>query len=102
MPPPACPIMPFPHVPPTAAMEQLRDALAQLPGAAYAGDGDAVANVERLMCEVVDELKHRGMAPEHVLLAVKGVAFEAGLGLTSATLMERMVTRCIEQYFTAR
>jgi hypothetical protein len=40
------------------------------------------------MCALVEELKGMGMAPEHVLLTVKGFAFEAGLGLASASLLD--------------
>jgi len=84
---------------PDSATGRLRDALAHVPVAAYVGDPEALAPLDQLMCELVEELKAKGMAAEHVLLAVKGIAFEAGLGLTSASLLERLVTRCIEEYF---
>ena len=84
---------------PSSATDRLRDALSHLPVAAYIGDADVIEPLDQLMCDLVVELRDKGMSPEQVLLTVKGVAFEAGLGLTSASLLERIITRCIEQYF---
>jgi hypothetical protein len=39
------------------------------------------------------------MAPEHVLLAVKGIADEVELGAVGERLVETMVKWCVEQYF---
>jgi hypothetical protein len=44
-------------------------------------------------------MKATGMKPEHVILAVKGIGYEANLGLAAAPLIEQMVTWGIEQYF---
>lgn len=56
--------------------------------------------LHRKVCNVVDELKATGMMPEHVLLTVKEIAFEATMGGPLASvLVEKMVKWCLEQYF---
>ena len=81
------------------AADTLRDALRSLPPGAYAINPASLEPLHRLVCNVVDELKADGMSPEHVMLAVKGVAYEAKLGLGSAPLIERLVKWCLDQYF---
>ena len=55
--------------------------------------------LHKKVCAVVDELKGTGMTPEQVLLAVKGIAAEANVGLKGVPLVATMVKWCLEQYF---
>jgi hypothetical protein len=81
------------------AITALRNALVDLPASSYSGDQKTLGPLHEKVCAVVDLLKAEGMAPEHVLLAVKGVAYEAQMDAASDILVERMVKWCIEQYF---
>ena len=64
--------------------------------AAATGQG---SSLHEKVCAVVDEMRAEGMKPEHVVLAVKGIAFEARMGPGSWKLIETMVKWCLEQYF---
>jgi hypothetical protein len=81
------------------ATDVLRAALSDLPPSAYSADRQTLRVLHRQVCDVVDELKAAGMMPEHVILAVKGVAFEAMMGPLAGTLIQKMVKWCLEQYF---
>jgi len=83
------------------AVAVLRDALAHLPASAHGADEKTLAPLHEKVCAVVDAMKDKGMLPEHVLLAVKGIAYEAHLGTASGALVERMVVWCLDQYFRA-
>jgi hypothetical protein len=78
----------------------LRAAIADLPPSAYLADRDEKLNsLRHQVSDLVDELKATGMAPEHVMLAVKGVAFDAVMGPFSTGLVEKMVRWSLEEYF---
>jgi len=79
----------------------LRSALASLPPTAYGADQQSLGSLHERLCAVVDLLKAEGLPPERVLLAIKGIAYEAKMGASAAILVERMVTWCLEQYFKA-
>jgi hypothetical protein len=81
------------------AVAVLRAALAHLPANTYGADEKTLAPLHEKVCGVVDAMKASGMMPEHVLLAVKGIAYEAHLGVASGALVERMVKWCLDQYF---
>jgi hypothetical protein len=83
----------------TKAIDVLREALSNLPPSAYMADRHELGPLHQTVCDAVDELKAEGAAPEHVLLAIKGIAFEAMMGPLANVLMEKMVTWCLEQYF---
>jgi hypothetical protein len=80
-------------------VDVLRAALANLPHSAYAAERAALGPLHQKVCDVVDELKATDMTPEHVILTVKGIAFEAMMGPLANLLVERMVKWCLEQYF---
>jgi hypothetical protein len=85
---------------PLSANELLRQALADLAPAQYeAAATGKVSSLHEKVCAVVDEMRAEGMKPEHVVLAVKGIAFEARMGPGSWKLIETMVKWCLEQYF---
>lgn len=86
-------------MPAPKSADLLRTALSALPHAAYTAQREALGALHQKVCDVVDELKATGMEPEHVILAVKGIAFEAAMGPLAPALMEKMVTWCLEQYF---
>jgi hypothetical protein len=83
----------------TSSSDALRDALTNLPPSAYEPNAPSVGELHQKVCAVVDELRAAGMQPEHVILAVKGIAYEASLGPESWRLMETLVKWCIAQYF---
>lgn len=63
-----------------------------------------LANPETLrerVCAVVEELKKTGMAPEHVILAIKGIVYEANMRVADTRLIDEMVKWCIKQYFAS-
>lgn len=86
-------------MPLTEAADTLRAALAAISPSAYTSKRDALGPLHQKVCDVVDELKAAGMAPEHVILAVKGIAFEATMGPLAGVLVDEMVKWCLEQYF---
>lgn len=49
---------------------------------------------------VVDELKAARMAPEHAVMAVKGIVYEANTRLSESRLVEQLVQWTVERYFT--
>lgn len=64
--------------------------------------GTTLAHPEKLreqVCAVVEELKEAGMSPEHVVLAVKGIVYEANMRVVDTRLIDQIVTWCIDQYF---
>jgi hypothetical protein len=81
------------------AANSLRAALASIPSAEYTLHRTTRGAIHQKVCDVVDELKATGMAPEHVILAVKGIAFEAMMGPLAGVLVDEMVKWCLEQYF---
>jgi hypothetical protein len=88
-----------PDAPPdhhTASSDALRAALATLSAQPYAIEP---ADLQQRMCNVVDALRARGMAPEHVIPTVKGIAYESHLPISSGALVEKLVKWCVEQYF---
>lgn len=94
-------IMETPTTPDLPSTKALRQALAGLPPIAYAAAIEGSGSLRAKVCAVVDDMKAANMAPEHVLLAIKGIAFEAEVGRGSTRLVEVMVTWCLEQYFKA-
>src|SRR5689334_18623889 len=84
------------------AADALRAALAAIPPAEYTSHRTTRGPIHQKVCDVVDELKATGMAPEHVILAVKGIAFEAMMGPLAGILVDEMVKWCLEQYFKER
>jgi hypothetical protein len=86
-------------MPLTEATDALRAALAAIPPIEYTSYRTTRGPTHQRVCDVVDELKATGMAPEHVILAVKGIAFEAMMGPLAGVLVDEMVTWCLEQYF---
>jgi len=81
------------------SVDVLRSALAALPHSTYTAGRDGLGPLHQKVCNVVDELKAEGMKPEHVMLTVKGIAFEAMMGPLAPDLVEKMVKWCLEQYF---
>jgi len=81
------------------SVDVLRSALAALPHSAYSSTREALGSLHQKLCNVVDELKAEGMKPEHVILTVKGIAFEAMMGPLAPDFVEKMVKWCLEQYF---
>ena len=88
-------------MPSRSSSDILRDALASLPPSTYDAAGASAGPLHEKVCAVVDELKAEGMKPEHVILAVKGIAYEAQMGPASWRLIETLVKWCLEQYFKA-
>jgi hypothetical protein len=87
-------------MPPRKATDVLRSAIADLPRSSYSADGTALGSLHKKVCDAVDELKARGMVPEHVLLAVKAIAFDAtAKEPTASVLIEKMVKWSLAQYF---
>ena len=78
----------------------LREALAGLPPVAYKRAAEGQGGVRDKVFAVVDEMKGAGVKPEHVILALKGIAFEAQMGPASPILIEAMVRWCLERYFS--
>jgi len=81
------------------SVDALRAALAKLPNSAYTADRAALGPLHQRVCDVVDDLKADGMKPEHVVLTVKGIAFEAMMGPLAPDFVDKMVKWCLEQYF---
>src|SRR5690348_14748165 len=81
------------------ATNDLREALARLPDYALAADRAALGPLHEKVCAVVNELKATGMQPEHVLLAVKRIAFGVLARPSANILIEKMTKWCLEQYF---
>ena len=77
----------------------LRDELASLTASRYADDRDKLVVLHHKVCNVVDDLKATGMAPEHVMLAVKKIAVEAIPGPVPLVLVDDIVRWCLEWYF---
>jgi hypothetical protein len=86
-------------MPSPSSSDVLRDALASLAPSAYQAAGTVPGSLHEKVCAVVNDLKADGMKPEHVILAVKGIAFEAEMGPSSWRLVETLVKWCLEQYF---
>jgi hypothetical protein len=86
-------------MPAQTPVDVLRAALAALPAVDYTADRERLGPLHQKVCDVVDELKATGMNPEHVVLAVKGIAFEAMMGPLADVLIEKLVGWCLEQYF---
>jgi hypothetical protein len=74
-------------------------------------DADTERDVQRLVCDFVDDRKAAGWPPERIIVAVKQIALEAGLR-PSTTVIKRdatlttvdnflveMVGWCIHRYF---
>jgi len=89
-------------MPSRTSSDILRDALAGLPPSAYETTAATSGSLHKKVCAVVDEMKADGMKPEHVMLAVKGIAYEAQMGPASWRLIETMIKWCLEQYFKER
>ena len=81
------------------SVDSLRQALSDLPPSAYMADRPALDDLHQKLCAVVDDLKAAGLNPEHVMLAIKGVAFEAMMGPLAGVLVDKMIKWCLEQYF---
>jgi len=81
------------------ASDILRAALADLPPSKYVADRPALDGLHQKRCDVASELKAIGMAPEHVILTVKGIAFEAMMGPLASLVVEKMVKWCLDEYF---
>jgi len=79
--------------------ELLRQALADLAPSQYEAAAAGRGPLHEKVCAVVDEMRAEGMKPEHVVLAVKGIAFEARMGPGGWKLIDTMVKWCLEQYF---
>ena len=79
--------------------DALRKALEDIPQVVLLADSKMLDPLHKKVCAVVDELRATGMAPEHVLLAVKGIAYEAKMGAVGEGLVETMVKWRVEQYF---
>jgi hypothetical protein len=88
-------------MPDPTSSDALRDALAGLPPIAYAAAAERQGPLQQKVCAVVDDMKAAGMKPEHVILAVKGIAFDAQMGPGSQRLIDAIVRWCLEQYFKA-
>jgi hypothetical protein len=86
-------------MPSPKSVDVLRAALANLPHSAYTADRAALGPLHQRVCDVVDELKAAGMKPEHVVLTVKGIAFEAMMGPLAPDFVDKIVKWCLEQYF---
>ena len=86
-------------LPKQSATDALRAALSEFRPNAYTIEPSMLAPLRPKVCAVVDELKAAGAAPEHVLLAVKGIAFGAMKGPYTTLVVDRMVKWCLEQYF---
>ena len=77
----------------------LHDALCKLSRSAYDATSPAMAPLRENVCAVVDDLKARGMKPEHVVLALKGIAENAGITAGRWRLLETMIRWSLEHYF---
>ena len=78
--------------------DALRSALRTLDIPATLARPDAL---REQVCAVVNELKQTGMSPEHVVLALKGLVYEANKRVADVGLIDQVVQWCIEQYFTS-
>jgi hypothetical protein len=55
--------------------------------------------LEARVCAVVDEMKAAGQPPERIILAIKRVGQEAGLGGFDDRLAQRLIRWCLERYY---
>ena len=86
-------------MPSRTSSDILRVALANLPPSAYEAGAPTNNSLHKKVCAVVDDMKAEGMKAEHVMLAVKGIAYEARMGPASWRLIDTMTKWCLEQYF---
>jgi hypothetical protein len=54
-----------------------------------------------LVCAVVTQLKSEGVPPEHVVRAIKDIAYEANMQVVETGLLDQMIKWCIDAYFEA-
>jgi hypothetical protein len=76
--------------------DALRSALRNLDVIATLARPDAF---REQVCAAVDHLKKSGLSPEHVVLAIKGIVYEANMRVADVGLIDQMVQWCIERYF---
>jgi hypothetical protein len=81
------------------ASSALREALTGLRPVVYTVDPVMLEPLHEKVCGVVDELKEAGLTPEHVVLAIKRIADEAGLGVVGRRLIDQMIRWCLAHYF---
>jgi hypothetical protein len=51
------------------------------------------------VCAVVDEMKAAGQPPERIVVAIKRIGQEAGLGGFDDRLAQRLIRWCLERYY---
>lgn len=84
----------------TSPTDILRAALAALPPwSAVSGNSVLVEPLRAKVCAVVDELKARGTAPEHVVLTVKAIAQDVRPKAADELLVGDLVKWCLNRYF---
>ena len=81
----------------STADQRLLDAVRATPPRYHPGHGAAMRDVQAAVCALVDELRAQGLAPEKVLVIVKGhVATRAD---RPAEMIDDVVRWCIRRYY---
>jgi hypothetical protein len=81
------------------ALEALRAALITIAPYAPRLTRQETAMLEAHVRAAVDELKAASVFPERVIVAVKSLAADAGIGFMAQGLVDHMTAWCIERYF---
>jgi hypothetical protein len=58
--------------------------------------------LQRRVCAAVDEMKAGGVLPERIIVAVKGVATDAGIQWADNRLFVQLVAWCVDRYYEKR
>lgn len=82
------------------ASELVVKALQGLPKDAYSVSPRFLTPLHEHVCALVGELKGAGIPPEQVVLTVRRLADQARLPYAASNLVDRLVSVCIEQYFS--
>ena len=83
------------------ALDVLRETFVSLGDHAYLASDDELSRVRAHVCAVVRDLKAAGELPEAIIITIRRMALEAGIGASADRLLGSVVTWCLHEYFHA-
>jgi hypothetical protein len=81
------------------AISDLRDALVAISGRASALGEQEAAQLQERVCAAVDELKANGAPAERVVVVIRALAREAGIGPVGHPLVELIIGWCVDRNY---
>lgn len=87
------------RLPDPASMTELRSVFASLADHTSLASDDELAELRERVCRVVGDLREAYALPEEIIVRIRRVATEEGLGASGDRLLREVVKWCLEEYF---